>query len=271
LTSDIDHGYSFSKNSTPSSSNLYEEKQQIFSSDAQIMDYVKSKGIQTRTGVAEEDFGIFVLKELIDNAIDFIEEHVSTFLEKDETPVIKIIIEQTSSTTKIRVINSNAEIDVFSENLLRRIFNFKKFYSSKRNRYQISRGALGDALKEVLCVPYAIADKKEIEDWNHGLEITTENKQIDIKIDIDKIRQNIKSSIKIINSTNNDYQKFTEISIVIPIKLDYLLVWNFLFQYSILNPHIEFHFKLLNITDNNHNNEIIENETHLKNVQKLKR
>jgi hypothetical protein len=33
------------------------------------------------------------------------------------------------------------------------------------SRALISRGAFGDALKEVLCVPYAIADKKEIENW----------------------------------------------------------------------------------------------------------
>ena len=134
------------------------------------MDYVKSKGIQTRTGVEKKDFGIFVLKELIDNAVDFIEEHVSHFKKKDEKPIINVIIDQTNSITKIKVINSNAEIDVFSENLVRQIFNFNKFYSSKRNRYHSTRGALGDALKEVLCVPYALADKKEIEDSNHGLE-----------------------------------------------------------------------------------------------------
>ena len=93
---------------------MYKEKQ-IFSSEDQIMDYVKSKGIQTRTGVEEKDFGIFVLKELMDNAVDFIEDHVSTFIEKDEKPIIKVIIDQTNSITKIRVINSNAEIDVFSE------------------------------------------------------------------------------------------------------------------------------------------------------------
>ncbi len=158
LRSNSDHDYSHIKNSTPSdilqNSNLSEEKQ-IFSSDAQIMEYVKSKGIQARTGVEEKNFGIFILKELIDNASDFIEDHVSTFLEKDEKQTIEIIIDQIDSITKIRVINSNAEIDVFSEDLVRKIFNFNKFYSSKRNRYQISRGALGDALKEVLCVPYA--------------------------------------------------------------------------------------------------------------------
>ena len=167
LSSDINHDYSLEKNSTPfdivQNSHSYEKKQ-IFSSEDQIMDYVKSKGIQTRTGVEEKDFGIFVLKELMDNAVDFIEAYVPTFLQKEEKPIIKVIIDQTNSITKIRVINSNAEIDVFSEYLVRQIFNFNKFYSSKRNRYHSTRGALEDALKEVLCVPYALADKKEIED-----------------------------------------------------------------------------------------------------------
>ena len=233
------------------------------------MDYVKSKGIKTRTGVEEEDFGIFVLKELIDNAIDFIEDHVSAFLRKDETPIIKVIIDQINSITKIRVINSNAEIDVFSKDLVRQIFKFTKFYSSKRNRYQISRGALGDALKEVLCVPYALADKKEIENWNHGLEITTDNKNFNIRIGIDKIRQKIKPDIKIKKVNNNNNQKFTEISISLPEILDYSLVDQYLFQYSILNPHMEFYFQLPK-TINNHNNTFTENNNHLKSVQQLK-
>jgi hypothetical protein len=33
------------------------------------------------------------------------------------------------------------------------------FHSSKRNQFRISRGMQGDALKEVLCIPYVLAAK----------------------------------------------------------------------------------------------------------------
>ena len=85
MSSDINHDYSLVKNSTPfdivQNAQSY-KKMEIFSSEDQIMDYVKSKGIQTRTGVEEKDFGIFVLKELMGNAVDCIEDYVSSFLEK---------------------------------------------------------------------------------------------------------------------------------------------------------------------------------------------
>lgn len=44
------------------------------------MDCVKFKGIQTNTVEEGEDFGIFVLKELMGNAVDFNEDYVSSFL-----------------------------------------------------------------------------------------------------------------------------------------------------------------------------------------------
>lgn len=40
------------------------------------------------------------------------------FYKKDEKPIIKAIIDQTNSITKIIVINSNEEIDVFRKILL---------------------------------------------------------------------------------------------------------------------------------------------------------
>ena len=39
------------------------------------MDYATVKGIYQRTGVKKEELLAFVLKELLDNAIDFVEQY----------------------------------------------------------------------------------------------------------------------------------------------------------------------------------------------------
>jgi hypothetical protein len=50
---------------------------------------------------------------------------------------------------------------VFSKDMLQSIFSFDTFYSSKRNQYKISRGALGDAFKGILCIPYVLAREQQ--------------------------------------------------------------------------------------------------------------
>ena len=41
------------------------------------MDYVTIPGISTRTGVAETELAIFIVKELVDNALDFVEKNTA--------------------------------------------------------------------------------------------------------------------------------------------------------------------------------------------------
>jgi hypothetical protein len=81
--------------------------------------------------------------------------------------------------------------------MIQSIFNYDSFYSTKRNLYKISRGALGDALKEVACIPYAIADRYDVQGWQEPLIITTSSgKRFHIRIQIDKLEQTIHSEVK---------------------------------------------------------------------------
>jgi hypothetical protein len=41
------------------------------------MDYVTIPGISTRTGVEETELAIFIVKELADNALDFVEKNAA--------------------------------------------------------------------------------------------------------------------------------------------------------------------------------------------------
>ena len=48
----------------------------IFSNENQTTAYTSIEGIRTRIGLNNDvDFGIFIVKELVDNALDFIEEN----------------------------------------------------------------------------------------------------------------------------------------------------------------------------------------------------
>ena len=130
-----------------------------FSNESQNIDYTSLEGIRTRTGVDnDKSFGTFIIKESIDNALDFIEQNAKTFEElykqTKQNPYVSVIIseEEDGKVTKIRIRNSNSDLDenVFTVEQCHKIFNINKYLSSKRHRYNIKRGALGDALKEIL-------------------------------------------------------------------------------------------------------------------------
>ena len=110
---------------------LFREKS-IFTSENQIMDYVTVKGIKNRTGVEKNHLIIFVLKELVDNALDFMEKYASDFNKINEKPKISITIreDKENNLVNIKVRNSNPGIDVFPEFQIKNIFDFNRFYSS---------------------------------------------------------------------------------------------------------------------------------------------
>ena len=88
----------------------------IFSSEDQIYDYLSIQGLNTRFGLDGKNFDIFIIKELMDNALDFIEENAKEF-GNGKSPFVDVIItEEQGEVTKIRVRNSNAGINtIFSK------------------------------------------------------------------------------------------------------------------------------------------------------------
>ena len=117
-----------------------------FSSQKTVMDYVTLEGIENRTGIEKNDMCGFVLKELLDNAVDFLEtQHLGQKNHDTIAPAeIEVVIKKEHNYLCILVRNSNYCGNViFTEGQLHSIFDFDTFYSSKRNQYKISRGALG--------------------------------------------------------------------------------------------------------------------------------
>ena len=184
------------------------------------MDYITWKGIESRTGIEKENAYEFVLKELLDNAVDYLEH--TQYHDTTTPPEIHVSIEekQLQRLFRIAVSNSNnAGKAAFSKSMLKSIFDFDRFYSSKRNQFKISKGALGDALKEVLCIPYALAREEGIEGWNEPLIIRdyNANRIFSIHLVVDRINQMVQSKIHERKMIDDDAAPTTEIEITLPI------------------------------------------------------
>jgi hypothetical protein len=177
----------------------------VFSSQkSQFADYTTWKGIENKTGIQKEDAVSFLVKELLDNALDYLETtqyHNNNTATPTLQPEIHIVIEKSQGKyVRITVCNSvyldSQTNAVFSSNTLKSIFDFNRYHSSKRNQFKITKGALGDALKEVLCIPHILAYDSGRVNWNYPLYIISQQKLYQIELITDRINQVIHSKIK---------------------------------------------------------------------------
>ena len=90
-----------------------EDDNNDFSNESQTTDYTSIEGVRTRTGIDNDQlFGNFVVKELMDNALDVIEKNAKTFEKiyhnSKQNPYVNVIIaeEVEGKVTKINVRNS---------------------------------------------------------------------------------------------------------------------------------------------------------------------
>jgi hypothetical protein len=187
----------------PSSSSV------VFSSQkSQFADYTTWKGIETKTGIEQGNAISFLVKELLDNALDYLESTQQQYEHHHyQQPRIDVILEVQQMYMRITVSNSNTPHThgqglhdrykpVFSKQILESIFDFDRYHSSKRNQFRITKGALGDALKEVLCIPQLLAYDNGWSDWNYTLYVISHQKLFQIQLIIDKINQVIRSNVE---------------------------------------------------------------------------
>lgn len=252
------------------------------------MDYITLNGIRDRTGFDGEDLYQFVIKELLDNAVDDLEKkYTATRTTNNDIPQVRVSISADCKTSgsdgknykylKLKVQNSTVitstsnddDRPVITLEMLHSIFSFDSFFSSKRNQYKITRGALGDALKEVICIPYAMSKEYYNIEWNEPLIISSGKQRFFITLDVDRFNQKIDAQIT--QDENNSFnstvvrdrkkiqQKYTEVEIHIPVinradpdfvkKLE-----SFLVNYAIFNTHIAFHYEISEKDDDINNN-----------------
>ena len=191
-----------------------------------------------------------MLKELIDNAIDFIES--GTHSDTDFKPQVTVTIKLDNSTIResktisliIRNSNPNNRL-VGKDNTaeaIQTIFQIGRYYSSKRNVFRITKGALGDALKEILCIPYALAEDLQI-NWKIPLIIRNAGKEFRIYLQVDKFNDTNPISTKVTESVYNIFNA-TEIEVTLPIIKDIVhntfSLYRFTWDYTIPTTHIRF-------------------------------
>ena len=160
---------------------------------------------------------------------------------------IEVAIKKEPNYLRIIVRNSNYYGNViFTKDQLHAIFDFDTFYSSKRNQYKISRGALGDAFKAILCMPYALAKEEQNIEWNEPLIIRSHQTSFLVRLIVDRVNQTIHTTIKE-ERQRQLARKFAEIEVRLPIprdNLDFTRLRYFLTDYTTFNPHIGFTFRI---------------------------
>jgi hypothetical protein len=192
----------------------------IFTYKKYSMDYFTVNGVVLRTGYVDKKYWyILVIKELLDNAVDFLwkyyQGHAGTG--------ITVYVTKDDSVLRIKIRNSNSRnIPVFQN--LELIFDTEMRYGSKQNEKIISRGMLGDAIKQMLALAYVLIHSNDDgtaftnEQWNKPLIIRSNGRESHVRVIVDKAKQTAGLDIKEIGLVAHTD---TEIEVFLPL-LEYI-------------------------------------------------
>jgi hypothetical protein len=207
-----------------------QREQEVYTfSQNQYEDYLTLNGIVNRTGITKEDSYTFVLKELLDNAVDDVEKSNDPLVESEisiRNDVLYIVVRNLNESNKV----------VFSKAKLDSIFNLTKFTSSKRGLFRISRGALGDAMKYILGMPYALAKELHVSIEEAPLTIRTNQRVFGVKLNVDKGE---------VKEEKQEQSDWTEVEVRLPIVhkfLNFNKIKRFLADYVLFSTHVSFKF-----------------------------
>ena len=222
------------------------------------MDYVTVNGVVLRTGYANKSYWyLLLIKELLDNAIDFLWKNYSGSADASVT----VDITTDDSLFHIKVRNKNSRNVPVFQNLLA-IFDYDMRYGSKQNQHIISRGMLGDALKQILAWPYVLIHTKDDgssfkdRQWDKPLIIRCNGIERQIFLRVDKNNELIDVQINQIPGrlSHTDTEIETTWPIIDEVSLDMNNIERFCRQYVSLTTDIAFKFQL---TDNSSTDDIL--------------
>lgn len=202
----------------------------VSTTDKQLMAYVTIANIESETSFLQINWPLFILKELEDNAYDWLNDCYHAKNPEDvEFRKITVRIWITSqdgsknSLLHVAVRNSNLEnLPVFED--LSKTFDFHSWNSTKRNQHRMTTGRLGDALKRCLGMGYALwtsdynpEDTFDEKQWDQPLIIRCNKKEFKVFIRVDFSRQLISSKVEPQNEVNPDIDTDTEVEVSLPI------------------------------------------------------
>lgn len=191
------------------------------------MSYITVKNIETDTSYRQEDWSLFVLKELMDNAYDWLNSYHPVKKSKVESinRNIGIRIWMTSdSNIHIAVRNSNVNNEpVFPE--LEKVFDYHIWYSTKRYQHNMTTGSLGDALKRCLGMGYAIhtndfdaSETFEDKQWNEPIIIRCNQKEFKVFLKVDTSKPDVETDILQEEKPSRDIGNDTEVEVTLPLQ-----------------------------------------------------
>jgi hypothetical protein len=205
-------------------------------------DFVRMDGLRRMTGRPAHEWDFYIIKELIDNALDADEEIWRKDVE--QYPKLKIRVEYAANQLFVEVSNRS----IFPASLIPQIFVTQQYTSRKAFIKSMTRGALGNALKTLLGIPYVLRNRVA-NDWSPDqkpLVIICAGKEYLPIYRIDMIEQNITFEF------SEQPHKQTD-GTTIKISLEYFEqekprtftgIRQFAEQYHLSNPSVEFHWDI---------------------------
>lgn len=159
-----DKSNKIAKKADPPFSVRKRRKGPIATSTVKLMSYITVKAIESDISQPQRAWPKFALKELMDNAWDFLNDYYPNNPKEDRKIAVTVKLDRKPQGQKdilrITVRNSNDEsIPVFED--LGSVFNYDQWYSTKRYQHRETCGSHGDFLKRGLGMGYAL--------WTEGV------------------------------------------------------------------------------------------------------
>lgn len=198
-----------------------------------MMEYLTIDGLSKMTGVPINQFDVYVLKELIDNALDACE------LEKIP-PTLEVIIQPSSQNLTIQVADKGKGI---SEEMIKEITNFERFGGTKYFVKKPTRGAQGNALMTILGIAPVLAIECEID--YIPTEFLTKNQKYTISLTVDNVLEKV--NIDTEKSEISEHMAGTTVKVTLPRAEktwgeDKSRYDKALEEFALWNPHVEIHY-----------------------------
>ncbi len=219
----------------------------IFAKRQREFDYLQLHWLEKTTGRPKHHWDLYIIKELLDNAIDADEcwsqeqgESIELTIDIHYRHSVSLSIDSLS----ISVSNSAP----FPAKLIPIAFDLSEYVSDKAPYNRPSRGQQGNALKTLIGIPYALhyelyGDYFQI---NKPLVIKTEEWTHEISFEIDEIRQRVRLMHR---PQQNSSLNGTRIKVTIdrfvqerPRTLEDLHSWAR--RFALFNPHVTFHWRV---------------------------
>ncbi len=211
-------------------------------SRSQSSDFIRLEGLQKLTNVTAHDWDLYILKELVDNALDA-DEMVQ---HENGSPSIRVVMEYDRQGNGLRVTVTNRAL--FPLEYVGDLFDLEKRVSVKDYYNHPTRGAQGNALKTILGIPYAL-HYRFLSDYKLDevpLAITCRDRRVEIRLDVDELKQSV-SVITEEETEEDDVRDETTVSVGIfrfiqkrPRTIEELKKWAQAF--ALFNPHTSFSF-----------------------------